>query len=543
MRRGFQGVALRQFTRLFESGTLSAASDRELLDEFARRRDDAAFEVLLTRYGRLVLNLGRKLLHDPRDVEDAFQATFLVLVRKPPRLRVGESLGPWMSTVAYRVAARARANRIRLNKMKTTDGLEAAASTDSDANSNALALHEELNRLPERLRRPVVCCYLEGLTHERAAERLGCPVGTVRSRLARARSLLHRRLSIRGVAPSVAPLEVLFSSKSVDPPLRLIDLTMRLVASSHVRWPEAGVVSASLLSLANGVVRMMNLKKALVALSVALPLGGVVAVGAAQAYQQAAGDQDKIVVGGRTYVAEPEEPQTVAQTYYVGDLVIRSAPPDRQQGGKPGPSPAAGFDLLPVIKLIEETIAPGTWEVHDSAGKDMSASLGLGQRKDGGPKRRIGTITPFFLSISLIVRHTEETHKQVASLLANVRAVVNGAQTRTSQRVVEAVETGPLGRFTVSTSSGIFVPEPGMDLDSFPPPIAPAELATIKGAPKRLQFLNPNKVRMMKMRGQLKVLQSEMEALEEELMKAEPQNSAPQIPVQDGTPGRDEPKS
>src|SRR5689334_15050293 len=106
MRRGFQGVALHDLSRLFETGSLSAASDRELLDEFARRRDEAAFDVLMTRYGRLVLNVGRKLLCDPGDVEDAFQATFLVLVRKPPHLRVGESLGPWMSTVAYRVAAR-----------------------------------------------------------------------------------------------------------------------------------------------------------------------------------------------------------------------------------------------------------------------------------------------------------------------------------------------------------------------------------------------------------------------------------------------------
>ena len=146
MRRGLQGVALRQLTRLFESGTLSAASDRELLDLFANRRDESAFDVLMTRYGRLVLNVGRKLLHDPRDVEDAFQATFLVLVRKPPRLRVGDSLGPWMSTVAYRVAARARANRIRLNRMETTDGLEVAAPIASD--TNALVLHEELNRAP-----------------------------------------------------------------------------------------------------------------------------------------------------------------------------------------------------------------------------------------------------------------------------------------------------------------------------------------------------------------------------------------------------------
>ncbi|MDR3618968.1 MAG: sigma-70 family RNA polymerase sigma factor [Paludisphaera borealis] len=440
MRRGFQGVALRQFTRLFESGTLSAASDRELLDEFARRRDDAAFEVLLTRYGRLVLNLGRKLLHDPRDVEDAFQATFLVLVRKPPRLRVGESLGPWMSTVAYRVAARARANRIRLNKMETTDGLEAAASTDSDANSKALALHEELNRLPERLRRPVVCCYLEGLTHERAAERLGCPVGTVRSRLARARSLLHRRLSIRGVAPAVAPLEVLFSSNSIDPPLRLIDQTMRLVASSHVRWPEAGVVSASLLSLANGVVRMMNLKKALVALSVALPLGGIVAVGAAQAYQQAAGGEDEVVLGGKIYRAVVE-PGTYPQTYYVGDLL--GAVPAPLESQKTTPSPSPEFDPSAVIKLIERHIAPGTWKILDTSGKDLSAKVGLDQGKGGGPERRIGSITPFHLSLSLIIRHTAEVHEQVADLLRSVRAIVQAAEARAVSKATDAAEATP----------------------------------------------------------------------------------------------------
>ncbi len=511
MRRGFQGVALRRFTRLFESGTLSAASDRELLDAFARRRDELAFEAIMTRYGRLVLNVGRKLLHDPRDVEDAFQATFLVLVRKPPRLRLGDSLGPWMSTVAYRVAARARANRIRLNRIETTDGLEAAAPADSEGDANALALHEELDRLPERLRRPVVCCYLEGLTHERAAERLGCPVGTVRSRLARARALLHRRLSIRGIAPSVAPLEVLLSSStSIDPPLRLIHQTMRLVASSHTHWPEAGVASASLLSLVNGVVRMMNLKKALVVLSLALPVGGVVAVGVAQAYQQAAGERDKIVVEGKTYVAEPEGPKTFPMTYYVGDLL---GVPKDDLGQPLGDKP---FD--PIMRLIMTTVAPGTWRALDADGRGVDQNDGLktGTARAGAPPT--GSITPFFLSVSLIIRHTPEAHEQIAELLRNLRAVVNGAlaraastSTKDDQGFIEYLETET-------------------DDDSIRIVKAPADPATMKETERKPRVPTPSKLRMTRMRGQLKALQSEMEALEKDLSKVEPDGGPPKNP-------------
>ena len=517
MRRGFQGVAVRQFTRLFESGTLSAASDRELLDLFAKRRDEAAFDVLMTRYGRLVLNVGRKLLHDPRDVEDAFQATFLVLIRKPPRLRVGDSLGPWLSTVAYRVAARARANRIRLNRMETNDGLDAAAPP-SDSDSNALALHEELNRLPERLRRPVVCCYLEGLTHERAAERLGCPVGTVRSRLARARTLLHHRLSIRGVAPSVAPLEILLSSSnSIDPPLRLIDRTLRLATAPQSRWPEAGVASASLLSLVNGVVRMMNLKKALVLLSVALPLGGLAAVGAAQAYQQAAGERDKPVVDGRTFVAESGFPETYPVTYYVGDLMGLPKDDLRQAlGDKP-------FD--PIVKLITTTVAPGTWvvrdaEVHYPDGRNVNQKGGQVTETRRGGDRPIGSITPFFLSISLIIRHSAETHEQIADFLRNLRAVVNAA-------VARATTT------SVKDDRGYLEYRENEDDDSIRIAKAPADPATIEDAGRRPRVPTPNKLRMMRMRAQLKALQSEMEALEKDLSKVEPQGKIPVTPVQE----------
>jgi RNA polymerase sigma factor (sigma-70 family) len=423
---------------LLEAGSLAAASDRELLGEFARRRDEAAFEAIVARYGRLVLNVGRKILHDPRDVEDAFQATFLVLVRRPPRLRVGESLGPWISTVAYRVAARVRANRIRLNRLETAEGLEdapAAPAVDAEAKSDAIALHEEVSRLPDRLRRPVVFCYLEGLTHERAAERLGCPVGTVRSRLARARSLLHRRLVARGVAPAVAPLEALLSlSRPVEPSLRLVERTIRLAAGSSAGWAEAGVASASLLSLVNGVVRMMKLKQAAVACSLLFPVG-LLAAGA-QAYQQASDGPDKIVVGGKTYVAEPEGPKTYPMTYYVGDLIGISPVGDKR--------PA--IDLAPIIRLITRHVAPGTWTGRDSAGKDVSESYGIDQVQSGSADRRIGSITPFFLSISLIVRHTAETHKEVASLLEDVRNVVFRTSPQAVQAVHQTIETMPDGR-------------------------------------------------------------------------------------------------
>ena len=190
MVNGCATAALRQVAGLFHEGTLTGLSDRQILERFVDGRDETAFETLLGRHGPMVFNVCRQLLRDPHDVEDAFQAVFLVLVRKASGIRVEGSLGPWLYKVAHRVAARARANRRRMGAREIVAAkyfAESPADDGLDRLEDAGVIQEELGRLPERLRAPLVLCYLQGMTHEQAADQLGCPVGTVRSRLSRGR--------------------------------------------------------------------------------------------------------------------------------------------------------------------------------------------------------------------------------------------------------------------------------------------------------------------------------------------------------------------
>ncbi len=217
MKRMALGLAPRSLGSLFRDGVSTGLSDKELLERFATSRDSAgelAFATLVARHGPMVLAVCRRLLRDPHESEDAFQATFLVLVRKRTGIRIDESLGPWLYGVSVRVARRARtlASRRRwstLDEAIAGRTLEQRPASDPDLR---YAIDDFLSELPPNYRAAIVLCYLEGLTHEEAAERLHCPVGTVRSRLARGRAILKERLNRAGLAPS--------SNKPVGPTAR-----------------------------------------------------------------------------------------------------------------------------------------------------------------------------------------------------------------------------------------------------------------------------------------------------------------------------------
>ena len=145
------------------------------------------------------------VLDDPHAAEDAFQATFLILARQASSIRDRGSVASWLHRIAWRIAAHARAAAARRREIERQCARQAAQlSSDPERIILDAILHDELIRLPEKYRKPIVLCYLEGLTHEGAAEQLGWPVGTVRGRLARARDLLRARLTRRGVtSPAV----------------------------------------------------------------------------------------------------------------------------------------------------------------------------------------------------------------------------------------------------------------------------------------------------------------------------------------------------
>jgi RNA polymerase sigma factor (sigma-70 family) len=178
------------------------ASDSQLLDHFVRERDHGAFRGLVSRHGPAVLQICRGVLHDPHEAEDAFQATFLVLVRKAGSIKDPEALGGWLRGVAYRTAIRARCSAAR---RRVIERARAQMSRIEDlpreiAPELPQMIRDELARLPETYRQPVMLCYLDGLTHQEAARRLGWPLGTVKVRLVRGRRLLRERLDRRGVS-------------------------------------------------------------------------------------------------------------------------------------------------------------------------------------------------------------------------------------------------------------------------------------------------------------------------------------------------------
>ena len=241
-------------------------TDRQLLDEYVRDQDAGAFRSLVARHGAAVLRVCRGVLRDSYEAEDAFQATFLVLVRKAPAIRDPEALGAWLRGGAYRVAVRARRGAARRRAIERTQaemsqhepGLIPAEATSELCK----VVREELERLPDSYRQPIALCYLDGLTHQEAARRLDWPVGTVKVRLLRARRLLRERLDRRGIGLGAALLLMRREPSGEAPvPARLLESTVRAMTSI-----TAGRQAASKSPFSRG----LDLRRAAPGLAIAL---------------------------------------------------------------------------------------------------------------------------------------------------------------------------------------------------------------------------------------------------------------------------------
>ncbi len=163
---------------------------------------EAAFSLLISRHGPMVQRVCRNVLSRQEDVEDAFQATFLILVRQSRSIRKLDSVASWLYGVAARVAARARvefARRRKLEQLSPRLAVDTVDPVDPERAEFGSVVQQEVSRLPGKYREVVLLCYWEGLTQEQAAHQLGCPIGTVRSRVARARDILRKRLQKRGL--------------------------------------------------------------------------------------------------------------------------------------------------------------------------------------------------------------------------------------------------------------------------------------------------------------------------------------------------------
>jgi RNA polymerase sigma factor (sigma-70 family) len=286
MTRGSVSPVLRLIRKLGASSDLAHDNDGLLLERFARMHDGLAFAALVRRHAPLVLSVCRRILQHEQDAEDAFQGTFLVLARRAGSIRKPESLGSWLYGVALRVATRAKRERAGLPATGVDCSTFAAPETMSPIHwrEYRAALEEEIGRLPERYRLPFVLCYLEGRTNEQAARQLGCPPGTVFSRLARARRLLGRRLGRRGVSLT-AGLGITWLAKhsaAAIVPEFLVEQTIRVSLVYAVNPAAAtGWICAQVMLWAQGVQRAMLISKlkvcAMVVLATAVTGAGAIA--------------------------------------------------------------------------------------------------------------------------------------------------------------------------------------------------------------------------------------------------------------------------
>jgi RNA polymerase sigma factor (sigma-70 family) len=247
---------------ILDSGTLTGLTEAELLERYLTVRDERAFEMIVTRHARMVLGVCRRILHDPNDVDDAFQATFLVLVRKAASIRSRERLSPWLYGVAQKVASRARAVASARRAREGLDGaFDRPGRSGPEAASELCAiLDAELSRLPEKYRSAVLLCCLEGKSHDEAAAELNWPVGTVRSRLFRGRRLLQSRLTRRGISPSLVLASDLTSvlPPNVAPDPSLIEASLQIANRlANARLVASGTVAA----LTQGVLTTMFVTK------------------------------------------------------------------------------------------------------------------------------------------------------------------------------------------------------------------------------------------------------------------------------------------
>jgi RNA polymerase sigma factor (sigma-70 family) len=253
--------------RVVEDPRVRELSDRELLLRCGGNQDKAAFHTLLCRHGPMVLDVCAAVLGHGDDVEDAFQATFLILMRKAGSIRKAASLGAWLHGVAYRTALKARAQSATRHKHEgRVPGRQSPEPDDLTWREVRLAIHEELGRLPDHYRAPLVLCYLEGKTQDQAAAELGLAKGTLKGRLERTRELLRGRLVRRGLGPAA------LLATAAWPTAKASASAPRFVCST-IQAP-----SSKALALSEGALKSMFLTKLTIAIAGLLVALGVLGV-------------------------------------------------------------------------------------------------------------------------------------------------------------------------------------------------------------------------------------------------------------------------
>jgi RNA polymerase sigma factor (sigma-70 family) len=274
---------LRHLDQLRETYTVAEASDAELLARFADQHEEAAFAGLLRRHGPMVWAVSRRVLPAVQDAEDVFQAAFLLLARKAASIRKRESVGSWLHGVALHLAlkAKTRGARRQAHEKRAADMRDTRPRSEAVRRDIQDALDRALQGLPERYRSALVLCYLQGKTHEEAARQLGCPLTTLRTRVARGRKLLRDQLTKNGLTLSAAGLAALLMASTAPAavPAALVKAVLKAALPFAAGQAAATLCTAQVAGLVEGGLQTMFFSKAKMAV-VLLVLGLVVGAGA-----------------------------------------------------------------------------------------------------------------------------------------------------------------------------------------------------------------------------------------------------------------------
>ncbi len=341
--------------RVVVDGRLSGCADQELLGRYLSGRDEAAFEAILRRHRPMVLDVCRGVLRDTHDVEDAFQVTFLVLARKAGSIRKAASLASWLHGVAYRVARKAQAEIARRKEHEARAPARSGADAADEHTWREVrqVVHEELGGFPERLRAPLVLCYLQGLAQDEAAAELGIPKGTLKGRLERGRALLRARLVGRGLGPGALLVLAAWPAAAARAGLSagLVGSAVRSAAAVAAGRAASGPASTRVVVLATGVLRSMCLAK----------LGNVTAVVAALGVLGAVAGAGILALRTRAALEAPyDRPEASQQAPAAGRRPAAYGPEARAPGQEqPGEARRPAADL-----------AKRTWAILEVVGKN-----------------------------------------------------------------------------------------------------------------------------------------------------------------------------
>ncbi|QDV38294.1 sigma-70 family RNA polymerase sigma factor [Tautonia plasticadhaerens] len=326
---------------LFTLGATGTLSDGELLGRYLDGRAEEAelaFSALVERHGPMVRHACLAVLDNHDDAGDAFQAAFLVLARRAPSIRDAESVGPWLYGVSRRVSLKARsaaARRRRAERSKAEQDAAHLAPAEPEAHlpEDWATLYQELDRLPPRYRDPLVLCYLEGFSYDQAASRLGCPTGTLRTRLARAKARLRSRLARRGLSPTNPSSALLTSAVS---PSALAPLpTGWVAAASRLALAARGLPLAMLSApLAVSTLRSMTM----IALTRSIAFGGASLLG---------------LGAGIAALSAAPGPGPAAPTDAPPAALVSTVPPSQKQAEPPSGGEAEAGERPPIDSIRE----------------------------------------------------------------------------------------------------------------------------------------------------------------------------------------------